>query len=184
MIGFTGPVLFGGEGRGTPAHSASSTPSGETRHCPFTRQVTLHFGKRRVLVQLGDELDELTHSAPEAIELPHDQRIARPQMKKGGGETRPIKAAVDSLTHTPSRIPTERKRPPNAGRRSGQQDRRDMVDDALEISEQIDLQSGLGHSAGGGLSQCLGGVEAVIGYRAASRCLPERHSAKRHRQFA
>lgn len=50
-----------------------------------------------VLIQLSDELDELTHSAPEAIELPYNQRIARSQMRKRGGEARPIKATTAQL---------------------------------------------------------------------------------------
>jgi hypothetical protein len=56
------------------------------------------------LLQVSDELDDVGQRAPDAVELPYDQRIARTRHLERTGKTRPFGCApgagvvVDTLT--------------------------------------------------------------------------------------
>ena len=84
------------EGRGAAAPTASRPRCTQTGHRPFTSEVALHFGESchhmeeeaaggrcridavgeaseldSVIIQLGDELDQLPNGATQTVEFPH-----------------------------------------------------------------------------------------------------------------
>lgn len=114
--------LLSRKGRGPSAISTSRASGGQTSHCSLTRQIAFHLGKSRhhveeeppggrgcvdtvgqaskfdaVLIQPGHKLDELTHRAPKAVELPYNQRIAGSKVRQGVGQSRTVEPTPAEL---------------------------------------------------------------------------------------